>query len=193
MVMPINQKYAAGAKAVPVLWRDYAWRVRVFVRSRREFLASGARTFSSAGGLSAHGQSNHTHPCLPVGVLRLVRNSGTRPFLSGLRQSMDLPVRTKLERPQTLRASANRRLLSDRCGQEGQRASVQSLSGRRSLQPKGCAPGFGAGLAANNGALNGPAKRLRPVLVFAASQLGALAPSGLRIYSVFEHPLPTGL
>jgi hypothetical protein len=37
---------------------------------------------------------------------------------------------------------------------------------------------------------NGAAKRLLPVLAFAASQLGGLAPSRLRIYSVFEHPLP---
>src|SRR5215471_5424625 len=34
MFLPVTQKFAAKGKAVPTLWRDCSWRVRVFVRTR---------------------------------------------------------------------------------------------------------------------------------------------------------------
>src|SRR5262249_3683 len=54
---------------------------------------------------------------------------------------------------------------------------------RRLMQPKGCAPVL-SGLTA-------AVERLQPVLAFPSSQLGGLAPSAMRIYSVFGYPLPT--
>ena len=154
MIMPTSQKRAAGAKVVPMLWRDCAWPVRIFVHTR-------------------------------LGKLRLVTRSAAfrlqrfgvipdRTWRAGI------PVRSKVAW-RRLSPHASRR---SPCGQECPRSWRKPRPGRMFLQPEGWAP---AAIS------NSVARRLRPVLAFAASQLGGLAPSRLRIYSVFELPVPTKL
>lgn len=158
MIMSTSQKRAAGAKVLPLLWRDYAWPVRIFV---------------------------HT----PLGKLRLeTRSAAFRLQRFGVTPdrtwSADIPVRSKVGWRRLFRMASPHASRRSRCGQESAGSRRKAQPSRMFLQPEGCAP---AAIS------NSVARRLRPVLVFAASQLGGLAPSRLRIYSVFELPLPTKL
>jgi hypothetical protein len=190
MVMPITQKSTAGGKAVPVFWRDCAWRVRIFVHTRigkhRVFSASVARRFLSAGRLSANGQPDRvaalkifTFDQTRICDRRNVRSAAFSLPRFRLPRRADTLVRSKLERQQSFRKSPNGRLHGNRSGQECSRVSGDRphMGGRVSLQPKRCDPMRSQRVA----------ERLGPVLDFAASHLGGLA-SHLRIYSVFEHP-----
>jgi hypothetical protein len=158
MIMPTSQKRAAGAKVVPMLWRDCAWPVRIFVHTR-------------------------------LGRLRLVtRSAAFRLQRFGVMPDRtwgaDIPVRSKMGARRLFRMASSPAPRQGRCGQESPGSRRKAKGSRMFPQPEGCAP------AASK---NGVAQRLRPVLAFAASQLGGLAPSRLRIYSVFELPLPTKL
>jgi hypothetical protein len=177
--MPISQKYAARAKAVPVLWRDCAWPVPVFVHTRigkaRTGLAPSAGTFILAG---RRGTNNR-----PAGVTVLRILSLNQPEVRA-RSNEFRHVRGittfRRQQPRLVAAAENRIPNARRCSRIGA-IRLPRLS-RLWLQPRGCAR------AARNISENGTARRLEPVLAFAALQLGDLAPSSLRIYSVFEHP-----
>ena len=188
--MPITQKCAAGAKVVPILWRDYAWSVRIFVHTRigklrlRTASILNARRLPLGSHASGDGypakvsEFKGVAAFQPLNLIDLsLRQQGHRS--AAFRLQRDIFSGSKLGGHEEFQVSRSRRLQECRRRQECKRRGIGRLSALRgrSLQPKGCAP-----------KACGAAQRLRPVLAFAASQLGGLAPGCLRIYSVFEHP-----
>jgi len=210
--MPITQKCAAGARVVPILWRDYAWSVRIFVHTRigklrlRTASILNARRLPLGSHASGDGypakvsEFKGVAAFQPLNLIDLsLRQQGHRS--AAFRLQRDIFSGSKLGGHEEFQVSRSRRLQECRRRQECKQRGIGRLSALRgrSLQPKGCAPiqrlqPKGRApiqvLQPKSCAPKacGAAQRLRPVLAFAASQLGGLAPGCLRIYSVFEHP-----
>jgi len=229
--MPITQKCAAGARVVPILWRDCAWSVRIFVHTRIRKPRTASILDARRLPLGSHA-SGDGHPAKvsafkglvtfqPLNLIDLsTRQQGHRSAAfrpqplnrsAGFRQRLNRSAAFRLQRDifsgsklgghEEFQVSRSRMLQECRRRQECKRRGIGRLSALRgrSLQPKGCAPiqrlqPKGRApiqvLQPKSCAPKacGAAQRLRPVLAFAASQLGGLAPGCLRIYSVFEHP-----
>jgi len=215
--MPITQKCAAGARVVPILWRDYAWSVRIFVHTRIGKLRLRTASILDARRLPLGSHASRDgHPAKvsafkglvtfqPLNLIDLsTRQQGHRSAAfrpqplnrsAGFRQRLNRSAAFRLQRDifsgsklgghEEFQVSRSRRLQECRRRQECKQLSA--VRGR-SLQPKGCAPIQGLQSKGCAPKACGAAQRLRPVLAFAASQLGGLAPGCLRIYSVFEHP-----
>jgi hypothetical protein len=210
MRMRINQKLTAPAKVVPLLWRDCAWRIHIFVRIRigaqrpmaiGPHLASreiaglpGLKIWTTPRTRSGAGVS----PATRSAVFRLQHpqtrpepssGSGVPPVAWGVaprfmpRSGAGVSPATQGVPP---RFTAAKRFpgLAGKWGRGGPRP-YQVQRHRRSrtfLQPESCI----AGRLSYELRRKQAVERLQPVLAFASSQLGGIAPSQLRIYSVFE-------
>ncbi len=165
MNMFLNDDVGAGARTVPVFWRDSAWSVRIFVRTRIRVRRQEARAqvFDSNDIVRSLGlkisDARRRHICDRSAAFRLQRSA---------------------IRPEPIEGRRHRKLAISRVGTV---ANSRRRRHRTSLQPKSCPPALPG--------LNAVVERLRPVLAFASSQLGGLAPSALRIYSVFGYSVPT--
>ena len=173
MVMPFIQKPTEEARTVPILWRDCSWRIRIFIHTRvgrkRMISPEGVRVIPAP-----HSPVNGN--CAPMPGPRFWRGGrkGHRKAAFRLaypRLTSTLARCEHKERRQSIRFAGSWKARRDRRGTERSRA------------------GFPSARTDNNRLLlqRTPAWRLQPVLAFAASQLGGMAPSRLRIYSVFEY------
>jgi hypothetical protein len=215
MFIPVTQKLGAKGEAVPTLWRDSAWRVRVFVRTRigsqRPMRINPLLIGREVAGLPGLKIWNFGSANAPARV-RLQSQTGTslsaRFGSAGRNPARGGLFIAKRAFPPTFCFSAARRKRvgigsaataplknkrrsrwSAACYKQGTPNGVSNIDAHRSLklellnlprqrQTKRYSPLFSAA-----------AERLRPVLAFASSQLGGVAASDLRIYSVFEYPL----
>jgi hypothetical protein len=182
MELNMNQKFAARGRAVPLLWRDCAWRVRIFVRTR-----IGAKRPMALGRLLV-GRDIPGLPGLKIwttgprrcnGWKRSARSTGCRRTAAVSKTSRrDGKAGYPIENPL--------RLVFDtaaiRLAGKGYQGRGGAHSCRAALQPKSCVPVR----VAHNLPRKHSVTRLQPVLAFAASQLGGIELSRLKIYSVFQ-------
>jgi hypothetical protein len=168
MVMPVNQKFAATGRAVPVLWRDCAWRVRIFVRTR-----IGAKRPMAMGRLLV-GREIPGLPGLKIwtAVSRRCNSSNPAPVSSARSAACR---RTAAVSKTSHREGIDNPLLLA-FGTAAVRGTARHAFNRVPLPVR----------VAHIPRRKQTVARLQPVLAFAASQLGGIALSRLRIYSVFQ-------
>jgi hypothetical protein len=197
----VNQKLTARGNAVPVLWRDSAWRVPIFVRTRIGAKRRMGSPLDRGIGHWDHKPRAHATPAkagTPYLVCREIAG------LPGLKIWNVVPSR-RCDRRNFAAASLGRStalgaqrarvvpgLLRPGIGcvrgtawpratvLPGDQGLVATGPARISWQPKDGVP------VAYGVRRKRTASRLQPLLAFAASQLGGIALSRLRIYSVFE-------
>jgi len=193
MFLPVTQKLAAKGKAVPTLWRDCSWRVRVFVRTRlgaRRPMSINplliGRTVAGLPGLKIWRSADAPVRANAVSGSHTRRSRLTSP---GDRQCSRVPLTRSVSRRHGIQPAVVTRFSRmwagpRRLGQKQNRIFVPMTRAPRTatgfLQLKSPAPLF-----------PDASERLKPLLAFASSQLGGLAMSHLRIYSVFECSLPS--
>jgi len=168
MEINMNQKFAARGRAVPVRWRDCAWRVRIFFRTR-----IGAKRPMSLGRLLV-GREIPGLPGLKIWTAVPRRGNGWESSArsTGCRRNAAVSAARLSGKTAFPRMPA----LPSYQGRGG------THSYRATLQPKGCGPVR----VAHDLPRKHSVARLQPVLAFAASQLGGIALSRLKIYSVFQ-------